>query len=117
MKIRMLAALLAATSLIAQTRETPPPLGTPQPFAIPAAHSFTLPNGMKVTLAQYGSVPLVSIRAYLAFGHANESADQVWLSDLMVELIKEGTTSMTAQQVANDAARMGGQLNFNAATD
>ncbi len=34
-----------------------------------------------------------------------------------MELIKEGTTSMTAQQVANEAARMGGQLNFNPGTD
>jgi zinc protease len=117
MKICMLVILIAASSLIAQEREAVPPLGTPKPFAVPAGDTFTLPNGMKVTLAQYGAVPIVSIRADIAFGHANESADQVWLSDLLIELIKEGTTSMTAQQVANEAARMGGQLNFNAGTD
>ena len=32
----LLASVLAALSLIAQERETPPPLGTPKPFAIPA---------------------------------------------------------------------------------
>jgi predicted Zn-dependent peptidase len=117
MKIWMLAVLIAASSLIAQERETAPPLGTPKPFGVPAGETFTLKNGMKVTLAQYGAIPLVSIRADIAFGHANENADQVWISDLLIELIKEGTTSMTAQQVANEAARMGGQLNFNAGTD
>ena len=116
MKIWILASLLTA-SLIAQEKEAPPPLGTPKPFAVPSGDTFTLKNGMKVTLAQYGAVPIVTIHAEVAFGHANESADQVWLSDLLVELIKEGTTSLTAQQVANEAARMGGQLNFNPGSD
>lgn len=107
---------LLATLLTAQT-ETPPPLGAPKPFAVPSGETFTLKNGMKVTLAQYGAVPIATIRAELAFGHANESADQVWLSDLLTELAKEGTTTKTAEQVANEAARMGGQLNINSGTD
>jgi zinc protease len=117
MRMRILACLVVASSLFAQERETAPPLGTPKPFTVPAGDTFTVKNGMKVTLAQYGAVPIVSIRADIAFGHANESAGQVWISDLLIELMKEGTASMTAQQVANEAARMGGQLNFNAGTD
>ena len=117
MKIWMLTGFLTASLLLAQEKEAPPPLGTPKPFAVPAGDSFTLKNGMKVTLAQYGAVPLVSIRAVIAFGHANESADQVWLSDLVTQLMQEGTASRTAQQLANEAARMGGQLNINAGTD
>src|ERR1035441_5258864 len=74
-------AILAA-SCFAQDREAPPPLGTPKAFALPAGDTYTLKNGMKVTLAQYGSVPLVTIRADMAFGKANESAGQVWLSNL-----------------------------------
>ncbi len=81
MKIWILVPLLTA-SLIAQEKEAPPPLGTPKPFAVPSGDTFTLKNGMKVTLAQYGAVPIVTIHAEVAFGHANESADQVWLSDL-----------------------------------
>jgi len=121
MKLRLLAGLLAACGigqiLNAQERETPPPLGTPKPFALPASETFTLKNGMKVTLAKYGVVPIVSIRAVVAFGHISESAGQVWMSDLLTELMKEGTTSRTAQQVANEAARMGGQLDISAGTD
>jgi zinc protease len=117
MRIWILAGLIAATSLIAQEREAPPPLATPKPFAVPAGETFTLPNGMKVTLAQYGAVPIVSVRADIAFGRANESADQVWISDLLTELMKEGTATLTAPQIANEAARMGGQFNFGPGTD
>lgn len=117
MKRCLLAAVVAASMLVAQERETPPPLATPKPFAVPAGDTFTLKNGMKVTLAQYGAVPIVTVRAVITFGHINESADQVWISDFVAELMKEGTASLTAQQVANEAARMGGQFDVNAGTD
>ncbi|HLK20962.1 MAG TPA: pitrilysin family protein [Bryobacteraceae bacterium] len=117
MKIRILAGLLFAVALGAQDREAPPPLGTPKPFAIPPTETFTLANGMKVTLSEYGAVPLVSVRADIAFGNGNESADQTWISDFLTNMMKEGTTSLTAQQIANEAARMGGQFYFNAGVD
>ena len=101
---------MLAASLSAQERETPPPLGTPKPFALPAGETFTLKNGMKVTMAEYGAIPLVSIQASVAFGKANESADQVWLSTMTLQLMREGTQSKNAAQVANEAARLGGQL-------
>jgi len=116
--MRLLAAVgILAASCCAQDREAPPPLGTPKAFALPAGDTFTLKNGMKVTLAQYGSVPLVSIRADIAFGKANESADQVWLSTVTLKLMQEGTETMSAAQVANEAARMGGQLQTGPGTD
>ncbi|MBZ5595305.1 MAG: insulinase family protein [Acidobacteriia bacterium] len=117
MRIWALAVILATACFAAEEREAPPPPGTPKPFALPAATTFTLKNGMKVTLAEYGSVPVVAVNARLAFGRANESADQVWLSNLLAELMKEGTATMTAEQVAKEAARMGGQLEVIAGTD
>ncbi|HEY2018759.1 MAG TPA: insulinase family protein, partial [Bryobacteraceae bacterium] len=116
MKVVTIVSLLAVTCL-AQDREAPPPLGAPKPFVLPTSDTFTLRNGMKVTLAQYGSVPLVSVRADMAFGKANETADQVWLSALTVQLMREGTQTKTAEQVANEAGRMGGQLDVVGGTD
>jgi predicted Zn-dependent peptidase len=43
-------------------------------------------------------------------GNANETPSQVWLADLMGELMQEGTATRTAEQVANEAASMGGQV-------
>jgi zinc protease len=108
---------ILAASCFAQDREAPPPLGAPKAFALPAGDTYTLKNGMKVTLAQYGSVPLVTVRADMAFGKANESADQVWLSNLTMQLMREGTLTMSAAEVANEAARMGGQLETSPGTD
>lgn len=117
MRIWALAVLLAAPCLAGEEREAPPPLAAPKPFALPAVTAFALKNGMKVTLAEYGSVPMVAISARMAFGNINETADQVWLSDLVAELMKEGTATMAAEQVAREAARMGGQLQVSAGTD
>jgi zinc protease len=117
MRTWTLAAILAASCFAADDREAPPPTGTPKAFVLPESNTFTLKNGMKVTLAQHGSVPMAAVTARVAFGHANEGADQVWLSTLLAELMKEGTSTLTAEQVANEAARMGGQLDVNAGTD
>jgi len=117
MRTCILAVILAATCFAADDREAPPPAGTPKPFVLPQSNTFTLNNGMKVTLAQYGSVPVAAVSARVAFGHANEGADQIWLSTLVAELMKEGTPTLTAEQVAQEAARMGGQLEVNAGTD
>ena len=110
-------ALILATSCFAAEQTEAPPMGTPKPFVLPESSTFALKNGMKVTLAQYGSVPMTAVSARVAFGHANEGADQVWLSTLVAELMKEGTSGLTAEQVAKEAARMGGQLEVNAGTD
>jgi len=117
MRTWTLALILAASCFAADDREAPPPAGTPKPFVLPESNTFTLKNGMKVTLAQHGSVPVAAVSARIAFGHANESADQVWLSTFLAELMKEGTSTLTAEQVANEAARMGGQLDVTAGTD
>ena len=81
--------ILAASCFAAEEREAPPPAGTPKAFVLPQSNSFTLKNGMKVTLAQHGSVPMAAVSARVAFGRANEGADQVWLSTLVAELMKE----------------------------
>jgi predicted Zn-dependent peptidase len=117
MKTWTLALILAAACFGAEEREAPPPMGSPKPFVLPQSSTFELKNGMKVTLAQYGSVPVAAVSARMAFGHANESADQVWLSTLLVEMMKEGAATLTAEQVAKEAARMGGQLDVIAGTD
>ena len=64
MKVHSILILLAA-ACFAQEKEAPPPLATPKPFALPVYQTFSLKNGMKVTLAQYGTTPVVSVKADL----------------------------------------------------
>ncbi|MGH9945164.1 MAG: M16 family metallopeptidase [Pyrinomonadaceae bacterium] len=95
----------------AQQRQSPPQGGTPKPFNVPQRETFTLPNGLRVSLVPYGTVPKVSIAAVLRTGNLNETAEQVWLADMTAEMLKEGTTTRSAEQVAATAASMGGTLN------
>ncbi|HUD31223.1 MAG TPA: insulinase family protein, partial [Novosphingobium sp.] len=78
-------AFLAAAPAI--SREAPPAPAAPRPFALPQLTEFTLPNGMKVTLAQHGNVPKVSIVATVRTGNIDDGAN-VWLADLTSGLMQ-----------------------------
>ena len=93
-----------------QQKEQPPEGGPPKPFHLPETEDFTLANGMHVTLVPYGIIPRVAIRAYMNAGGINEAAHQVWLSRLTGLLMKEGTKTRSAEQIADEAADAGAQL-------
>jgi zinc protease len=101
----------------AQQKEQPPAGGPPKPFHLAQTEDFTLSNGMKVTLVPYGIVPRIAIRAYVNTGGINEAANQVWLSRLTGLLMKEGTKTRSAEQVADQAADAGGQLEIEPGVD
>src|SRR5690349_6047053 len=119
--MRTLAAslILAATSMtvLSAAKENPPQSPPPKPFHLPATDDFTLPNGMKVTIVPYGVVPKIAVRAFVSAGAVNESAGQVWLSRLNASMMKEGTATRSAEQMAREAADMGGQLDINAGAE
>lgn len=108
----------AAPAATPPSQKQKPPEGTaPKAFTLPAKQTFTLKNGMQVTLVPYGSVPKVTVRAVVRVGNLNETAQQIWLADLVGDLLKEGTATRTATQIAEEAARMGGQLNIGVGVD
>ncbi|MGA2741839.1 MAG: pitrilysin family protein [Bryobacteraceae bacterium] len=103
--------------VFAGPKETPPQGPPPKPFRLAATTDFTLPNGMQVTMVPYGTVPKVAVRLFVGAGAIDESATQVWLSKLNAALMKEGTGTRSAEQVAREAAEMGGQVEANASSD
>src|ERR687895_3131 len=111
--ITVAALTVAALPAAAQQRETPPAPGTPKDFTLPAVRSFTLPNGLEVTMAPYGMTPMVAVRLVVRTGNIDETAETTWLSDLTRDLMLEGTTTRAAQQIAEEAARYGGAVGFN----
>jgi predicted Zn-dependent peptidase len=108
--------LFLSSSVLAQ-KQTPPPGGQPKPFVFPKQDNYTLPNGMQVTLVQYGAVPKVAVQAIVRAGHINEKSDQNWVSSVVSDMLKEGTSSRTAEQIARQTAEMGGSIFTSAATD
>ena len=108
---------LLAAAAAAQEKQAPPPGGPPKAFTVPAHESYELPNGLKVTLVPYGNLPKVTLSLVLRTGNLNEPAGKPGLADMSGKLMKEGTASRSSQQIAEDAASMGGALNISVGAD
>jgi zinc protease len=104
--------LMGQASGQAGQKETPPEGGKPRAFILPKKETFALPNGLQVTMIPYGSIPKVAVFAIVNSGNLNESAAQTWLADLTGDLMKEGTATRSAEQISQESARMGGDLNI-----
>src|SRR6202795_3642621 len=114
--------LFAATHTSAQApaaaqKQTPPPGGAPKPINVPAHESYTLPNGMRVTLVPYGNIPKVAVSLAIRTGNLNEPHDLLGVADITGELLKEGTKTLSAQALAEAAARMGSSLSVAVGSD
>ncbi|MEI9851801.1 MAG: pitrilysin family protein [Sphingomonas sp.] len=109
------AALAAAAPALAQAQELPPapPVGDPKPFRLPPTETFTLPNGLTVTLIPYGVAPKTVVSLRVRAGGVNEGED-IWISDVTAEMMKQGAAGKSAGDIANAAAGMGGDLDVGA---
>jgi zinc protease len=115
MKRVLLASLLAfsAAPAFAQDFPPPPPVGEPKPFRLPATETFTLPNGMEVTLVPYGIAPKTVVSLRTRAGSVGEG-EATWLAELTAAMMKEGAGGRSAGQLATAAADMGGDLGVGA---
>ena len=113
-------AVVLTSALAAQQStfpSTPPAPGEPKGFSLPETKRFTLDNGLRVTLVPYGNVPKTDIVLAVDSGNAFEHANEVWLADLVGELMMEGTNTRSATEVSEQAAEMGGQVNVGVGPD
>jgi zinc protease len=106
----------AAVPALAQ-KQTPPEGGPAKAFTVPAHETYTLPNGLKVTLVPYGNIPKVSADITIAAGSSDEGKDHQGVAGLTSDLLKEGTEKLTSSQLADEAARMGTTLGTSSAYD
>ncbi len=112
----LFAFLLAAVSLSAQEqeKEQPPAGGAPKDFVLPDKEVVQLENGLQLVMIPYGAIPKANINIVVKTGNIHEKENEVWLSDLMADLLEEGSTTMNAKEIANKMAGMGGNLNIGA---
>jgi zinc protease len=99
-----------------QAKEAPPEGGTPKDFTLPPKQQYQLDNGLMVTLVPYGALPKVTISARIMTGNLNEG-ENTWLADLTADLMEEGTSNRSAEDVAREAAEMGGSLEIGVGLD
>lgn len=114
--IASLCAFAAAAPTTAQKQS--PPEGAPaKAFTVPAHETYSLPNGLKVTLVPYGNLPKVTVSAAIDAGSIDEGRDHVGTANLTADLLQEGTASLTSGQLADAAARMGSTLSISSGDD
>ena len=104
--------LFFSFSLIAQEKEQPPKGGEPKNFTLPKKEVVTFDNGLTLVMVPYGSIPKATVHFSIKTGNIDENENQVWLSDLLADLLEEGSTNKTSKQIADEMAGMGGNLNI-----
>ncbi len=96
------------------TRPKSGPLKAAQ-FAQP--QQFTLPNGLTVILSERRELPVVSADLVFGSGSGTNPPDQPGLANFAVAMLDEGTTTKSALQIADEAARLGATLTTSSSMD
>ena len=98
-------------------KQAPPEGGPAKAFTVPVNETYTLPNGMMVTLVPYGNIPKATLSMALATGSVTEGPQRVGVASLTADLMKEGTARLNAEQLAEATAGMGSSLDITAGPD
>jgi predicted Zn-dependent peptidase len=103
------------------TRTAPPrqapPVAPVAELTFPAVEHARLSNGMEVTLARRTAIPKVSLALTFDAGTAADGAPYAGTQSLMMELLKEGTTSRSTLEIAVEEERLGAAIATGTTTD
>ncbi|MEJ2312706.1 MAG: pitrilysin family protein [Gemmatimonadales bacterium] len=96
--------------------EVPPPGPAPD-VAFPALQRTTLSSGMEVVLAERHAVPLVSLSLLVDAGFAADQFGLPGTAALALDMMDEGTESMSALEISEALALLGAQLSTGSSLD
>lgn len=89
----------------------------PRPYHFPHITRTTLPNGLRVLVAENHNAPLVSIRGLVRSGADHDSAQQAGLAAVTADLLDEGAGTRDAIRLAEDIGLLGASLGTGADWD
>lgn len=107
----------AAAPLEITPRDPMPAVGDMKPLDFPAVERARLSNGVEVVYARSSTVPITRVAVEFDAGVSADSADAPGVQTLMLGLLKEGTTSRTAVQIAEEEERLGAVVGAGATVD
>ncbi len=88
-----------------------PEPGSPPPVQFPQLQRTELSNGMKVILAERHAVPLVQFDLLVDAGYAADFGSQAGTASLTLKMIDEGTAKRSSEEVSEQLANLGAELN------
>jgi zinc protease len=91
-------------------RSKVPDAGTPPEARFPAVARATLPNGLKIVLAERRSIPQVNMTLLVDAGYAADQFATPGTASLALDMLDEGTTRLNALQISDTLLQLGAQL-------
>ncbi len=88
-----------------------------QSIKLPPVTRTTLQNGIRLVLMEYHKAPTVTINAQFPGGTAADTPEKAGIVSLTADLLRKGTETRTAQQLAEAVDFLGGSLGAGAGDD
>jgi zinc protease len=105
--MRALAFVLAAVSIASAADE----------LKLPAVTRTTLPNGLRVVVAEYHELPLFDVTVFVGAGAAQDPPGKEGVAMLTAGALKRGVDGMSAEKLAETIESLGGVIGAQAGTD
>jgi zinc protease len=112
MRVSMLLALALLAPAVVHAAAAPA-----TEYRVPHPVSRTLANGLVVHVFEDHDLPSVYFRLLVKTGASSETADKAGLAALTAEVMRKGTTTLSAQQLAEKVDFVGAQLEVSADRD
>src|SRR5213083_1483211 len=84
-----------------------PAAGTPPDARFPGIARATLPNGLKIMLAERHSIPQVNMTLLVDAGYAADQFATPGTASLTLDMLDEGTKTRTALQISDTLSQLG----------
>jgi zinc protease len=95
-----------------------PPIGAPAAdFQIPPVSERVLANGLTVLAAEYRALPLVEFVLLFPGGAAYDPPGKGGVAELTAALLRQGTATRSAEELAREIESLGGDLDADAGMD
>jgi zinc protease len=98
-------------------RSAAPALGAIPSFTFPGIERHVLRNGLKVRTVEHTSAPVLTMAVQVEGGSGADPASQEGLASLVADMVDEGTGSLSAIDVSDALARIGGDYDVDTGPD
>jgi predicted Zn-dependent peptidase len=94
-----------------------PEVGSDPAFTFPEIVRHTLPNGLAVRTVEHASVPVVTLLLQVEGGSGADAFDKEGLAAIVADMVDEGTGALSAIDVSDALARIGGDYDVDVSPD
>jgi zinc protease len=99
------------------SRVQPPAAGPAVAATVPGAEEKTLPNGLRVIVANKPGLPVVSATLRIASGSSLDTQSKAGLAGLTADIATRGTAARSATQISQEIESLGAAISAGAGPD